>query len=916
MTPFRWVPAAALLCLGPALAPANAAIRTVDLVVDENDSGCVPGDCSLREALADAGEGDEVVFALPGSPPWTIRLQTGAGLGPLVVDVGVTVTGPGSDQLTISGDSNADGTGDLRVLNVAPSGAPEISGVTLRDGRLTSSGDRDGGCVISNGDTYFLDVRFENCRAWSAGITDVGIDGGRGGAIFVVAGSALRVEDSTFAGNFGGAGGGTTGGTDQWGGGAGGAIASFGDFTVVRRSSFSGNRGGKGGPPAGPGGGGGAIAVLGGVTLIEESTFEGNASGDGGNFGAAQGPDGAGGAIWVGANATLNNVTLSGNAIGTTNIGTSATGGALHLAAGTARLRNVTATANVANGAGGGIARAAGTLEIANTVVAGNSGGGASEDCTGTLSSAGFNVVGVNNGCAASLVATDQSGTAASPLDAGLDPLADNGGPTETHALASGSPAIDGGDPGDCLGWDPNPGVDFPLATDQRGEPRPTDGDGDTSVICDAGAFEAPTFVAPTWLLNVTIGGTGSGSVTSSPSGISCPADCDEIFLDGTDVTLTPIADPGSIFTGWSGDCTGTGACVVDMTADRDVTAMFAPTHPLTVALAGAGSGTVTSTPAGISCPSDCAEDFVEGEVVTLSAVADVGSVFTGWSGDCTGTGSCQVAMSVARDVTATFAPTHPLTVALAGAGSGTVTSTPAGISCPPDCAEDFVEGEGVTLSAVADVGSVFSGWSGDCTGAGSCQVTMSAARSVTATFLPLRTLSVTVVGSGSVGSVPAGISCPADCSEDYPDGELVTLSAVADPGFELAAWSGDCTGTGTCQVTMSQNRSVTATFQPVVTPRTLTVTANGPGSVTSAPPGIACPGDCTQDFSEGTEVTLSAAPGPDAFLVAWSGDCSGTSSCVITMSVDRSVGATFDTMPFVDGFESGDTGAWSSTSP
>jgi hypothetical protein len=334
------------------------------------------------------------------------------------------------------------------------------------------------------------------------------------------------------------------------------------------------------------------------------------------------------------------------------------------------------------------------------------------------------------------------------------------------------------------------------------------------------------------------------------------------------------------------------------------------------VALAGSGSGTVTSTPAGISCEPDCTEDFEEGELVTLSAVADVGSIFSGWSGDCTGTGSCQVTMSAARDVTATFTPIHPLTVALAGAGTGTVTSSPAGISCPPDCTEDFEEGEVITLSAVADAGSVFTGWSGDCTGTGSCQVTMSAARSVTATFQPSRTLSVTVVGSGSVSSAPAGISCPADCTEDYLDGEVVTLSAVADPGFELAAWSGDCTGTGSCQVTMSQNRAVTATFQPVVTPRTLTVTATGPGSVTSSPPGIACPGDCTQDYSEGTEVTLTAAPGPDAFLVAWSGDCSGSGGCVVAMSVDRSVGATFDTMPFLDGFESGDSGAWSSSSP
>lgn len=826
--------ALAVLLLALVAAPAGATTRTVDLVVDENDSACIPGDCSLREALADAVDGDEIVFALPDPSPWTIRLQSGAGLGPLVVDIEVTVIGPGADELAISGDSNGDGTGDLRVLSVTATGAPAISGVAIRDGRLTSNADRDGGCVLSSGDASFVDVRFENCRAWSAPGTDAtGVQGGRGGAIFATAGSGLLVEDATLLENFAGVGGGF-GGASPGPGGDGGAIASLGEL-VVRRSTFEGNQGGQGGQGgAATGGRGGAIAVPAGVALIESSTFVANASGDGRN-GAA---DGAGGAIWVGGgDVTLNNTTLSGNLIGATAAGGTSTGGGLQISSGTVRLRNVTVAANLSNGAGGGIARNGGTLQIANSIVGGNtSSGTASEDCTGSLSSLGFNVVRVNNGCAASLVATDQSGTAAAPLEPLLGALAVNGGPTRTHALSAGSPAIDAGDPADCLGWDPTLGVDFPFIADQCDETRPTDGDGDNSVVCDAGSFEAPTFVAPTWLLTVALGGTGSGSVSSSPGGIFCPSDCDETYIDGTDVTLTPAADTGSVFTGWSGDCTGTGACVVDMTQDRDVTATFAPAHTLTVSLAGAGSGSVSSEPAGISCPADCAEEYEEGEVVTLTALATGGSAFAGWSGDCSGTGDCQV--------------------------------------------------------------------------------TMSADRGVTATFVPLRTLAVSVVGSGSVTSTPPGIDCPSDCSHDFPDGEVVGLAATPDPGFEFTGLSGDCSGSGTCQVTMSQNRSVTATFQPVAVMRTLTVSVTGPGAVSSSPPGISCPGDCVQEFAEGTPVTLTATPDPGARLVAWSGDCSGSAECEVTMSIDRSVAATFDTMPFLDGFESGDTGAWSLVIP
>src|SRR5690606_29501816 len=109
----------ATLLLATLPLPAVATTLTVDLVVDENDSGCVPGDCSLREALTDAVDGDDIAFALPGAPPWTIRVLGGAGLGTLVVDTDVTLTGPGTDQLVLSGDSNADGIGDRRVLEVA-----------------------------------------------------------------------------------------------------------------------------------------------------------------------------------------------------------------------------------------------------------------------------------------------------------------------------------------------------------------------------------------------------------------------------------------------------------------------------------------------------------------------------------------------------------------------------------------------------------------------------------------------------------------------------------------------------------------------------------------------------------------------------------------------------------------------------
>ncbi|MFZ5785749.1 MAG: InlB B-repeat-containing protein, partial [Acidobacteriota bacterium] len=161
-------------------------------------------------------------------------------------------------------------------------------------------------------------------------------------------------------------------------------------------------------------------------------------------------------------------------------------------------------------------------------------------------------------------------------------------------------------------------------------------------------------------------------------------------------------------------------------------------THPLTVVKAGSGSGTVTSSPAGIDCGSDCAESFNWGTVVTLTAAASGGSTFAGWSGaGCSGTGTCQVTMDAARTVTATFTGSQPtLTVVKEGSGSGTVTSSPPGIDCGATCSASFTLNTVVTLTAVASAGSTFAGWSGSgCSGTATCVVTMDAAKSVSATF-------------------------------------------------------------------------------------------------------------------------------------------------------------------------------------
>jgi hypothetical protein len=159
--------------------------------------------------------------------------------------------------------------------------------------------------------------------------------------------------------------------------------------------------------------------------------------------------------------------------------------------------------------------------------------------------------------------------------------------------------------------------------------------------------------------LTVATSGNGGGTVTSSPSGISCGVDCAESYSDGTVVTLTATPASGSTFTGWSGGgCTGTGTCVVTMDEAATVSAVFTLqnfTLTVTKSGSGAGAGIVTSTPGGISCGGDCSESYTFNTMVTLTPTNTATSHFTGWSGACTGTGSCVVTMNQARTVEASF---------------------------------------------------------------------------------------------------------------------------------------------------------------------------------------------------------------------------------------------------------------------
>ena len=441
------------------------------------------------------------------------------------------------------------------------------------------------------------------------------------------------------------------------------------------------------------------------------------------------------------------------------------------------------------------------------------------------------------------------------------------------------------------------------------------------------------TFTILKRALTVDAAGTGSGGITSSPSGISCTATggaksgtCVAEFDHPTQVTLTAAPTSAtSTFTGWSGACTGTGACVVTMTDARNVTATFALIPRQLSVSVGPGAGTVTSTLAGIACESTtgfttvtCSAPFAHGTVVTLTAAPAANMTFAGWSGaGCTGTGACTVTMDQARTVTANITPPlHTLTITSSGNGIASVQFfVPSGSSCQVGqgsvCSREIPAG----IEAEIYVGSESSFGSLSVSGcdrfysgalAQGCFVRMNGPRTVNVAVSRPST-SVTVLGSGTgAGRVTDGyIDCriaagvvSGVCTSNFYGRNEAVVTATPEPGSTFTGWTNCSVSSGsTCRIGILDSRTVTATFALIQQQLTVAIGGGGTGTVTSSPAGIACAsasGSCTASFPHGISVVLTANPATGTTFTGWGGACTGTGTCTVVMDGTRSVTAGF----------------------
>jgi hypothetical protein len=372
------------------------------------------------------------------------------------------------------------------------------------------------------------------------------------------------------------------------------------------------------------------------------------------------------------------------------------------------------------------------------------------------------------------------------------------------------------------------------------------------------------------------------------------------------------------------------------------------PTNRRTLSIAKAangpgGLGSVSSKPKGIKCGINCESavaSMYENSSVELTAKPGSHSAFGEWKGgDCEGSHSltCPVTMNMAESIEAVFTalpaqsektitPTEALALSK-GKSTGFGTVKGSGIACEAECTSTVVLYQGpnppkaakiVTLTATPAFGSEFTGWSGSgCSGTGSCVVTMSAAKNVTATFTakPNGTLSIEkALNSGTVTSKAKGIKCATACisqSASMPRGESILLTAMAVSGMTFSKWEGgDCEGITlpTCTVVMDSGEPIKAVFTgtpKAVTPEEeLTLTKAGSGFGTVKGSGLACEVPCTAATSvyrgptsyPAKTVTLEAASAPGTKPVQWSGcDTVTEGKCVVTMTGVKAVTATFD---------------------
>jgi Divergent InlB B-repeat domain len=158
----------------------------------------------------------------------------------------------------------------------------------------------------------------------------------------------------------------------------------------------------------------------------------------------------------------------------------------------------------------------------------------------------------------------------------------------------------------------------------------------------------------------------------------------------------------------------------------------------------------------------------------------------------------------------------------------------------------------------------------------------------------PSARLSVVIQGgAGTVGSDVPGISCAASCESDWDADTTLGLTATPPAGKRFVRWSGACTGTGSCLLTLTGPTAVTALFAPTSYP--LAIRVNGKGAILSNAAASVCRSRCRLAVPSYEPLSLRAVASPGWRFVRWGGTCHGTRpACTLPMSAASSATALF----------------------
>jgi len=339
---------------------------------------------------------------------------------------------------------------------------------------------------------------------------------------------------------------------------------------------------------------------------------------------------------------------------------------------------------------------------------------------------------------------------------------------------------------------------------------------------------------------------SGTGTVTSNPSGINCGSTCSASYTSGTSVTLTATPASGFTFTNWSGDCSGTGACALTMTAAKSATANFGalPDTSITVQPANPSnqtsasfSFTGTNSPTSFQCKLDTGAWAVCISPKSYT-VSQGNHTFQAKAINASGEDPTPASYSwlvdtalpvvSAFDVQPRILTTNPTaTISWTVTDSGGSYLDHVEVWRAPDASG--APGTWAKIGSNYNAPASASSWTSSATDApaagtywyglhvldkvGNMATESSSIKVINAVPYYALTVAKSGTGTGTVTSNPSGINCGTDCSESYSSGASVTLTATPVSGSTFTGWSGACSGTGACALTMTAAKSVTATF-------------------------------------------------------------------------------------------------------